>query len=378
MLYRLLILCFLASFLSIAAYPQSYVDEIDVIAGGPTIGLVQGVVVDSSNVYIGDIINNQVHKYEKDGEHVRSIGRGGQAPGEFQSISGLQIGPEDSLYVYDVSARRLTTYPVESGSVESDPRTRNISEGPERLVPTTTGNGLTAGIDGLWLTDEGRPLIAYNEPINPMEGIEEDRWIELHLGDNHDEGQDPVLRVPDTRNLILQEEERGRVSRMPFGKMPAIEMGDNNNLYFGYPNDLTIQRKPVAGEPETVVAYDFPRTELTDDLLRAELENRPEPELLLEFFSDIREQVPSSVPAFEDFVVDDEERIWVAVNTEEALEEGHTEYWIFQPDGERIRTIAFDRIMYLKAFDEQHGYGIATKPSGAQQIVRFSLDESLP
>lgn len=83
-------------------------------------------------------------------------------------------------------------------------------------------------------------------------------------------------------------------------------------------------------------------------------------------------------PAFEDFAVDDEGRIWVAVNTRRALEEGYTEYWIFGPEGTLLRELSFDRIVFLKSFGEQYAYGMASNLDGPQQIVRAPIDTLFP
>lgn len=87
----------------------------------------------------------------------------------------------------------------------------------------------------------------------------------------------------------------------------------------------------------------------------------------------MEEKTPSRVPAFEDFAIDKSGRVWIAVNTERSLENGQTEYWVFGPDGNIIRKVLFDRLVFLKAFTEKKVYGIATKPNGLQRIVQCSL-----
>jgi hypothetical protein len=164
---------------------------------------------------------------------------------------------------------------------------------------------------------------------------------------------------------------------MPFGKEPVIEMGAGNSLYFGRSDSLFIQKKPIKDPVHTVISHAFSRVELTDDLIRARLKMRGDKDLLKKIGT-IQEKAPSHIPVFEDFEVDVEGRVWVAVNTRSALEDGFTEYWIFDAGGDRIRRISFDGIVFLKAFDDQSAYGVKTKPSGLQQIVRAPLDSLLP
>lgn len=51
---------------------------------------------------------HDVRIYGADGQHLRSIGREGDGPGEFRRPSRVHVMPGDSLLVYDSQARRLT------------------------------------------------------------------------------------------------------------------------------------------------------------------------------------------------------------------------------------------------------------------------------
>jgi len=177
--------------------------------------------------------------------------------------------------------------------------------------------------------------------------------------------------------LTLETETGAMLTEMPFGKEPVIEMGAGNSLYFGRSDSLFIRKKPIGDPVHTVISHAFSRVELTDDLIRARLKMRGDKDLLKKIGT-IQEKAPSHIPVFEDFEVDVEGRVWVAVNTRSALEDGFTEYWIFDAGGDRIRRISFDGIVFLKAFDDQSAYGVKTKPSGLQQIVRAPLDSLLP
>jgi len=187
----------------------------------------------------------------------------------------------------------------------------------------------------------------------------------------------PALQMQARQMLSLRGKGGAMLTVMPFGRKPIVEMGPENRIYFGESDSLIIRRKPIGGMKQTVVSHEFSRVDLTEDLLRARLEMRGNQDLLKNFDT-VWEKAPSNVPVFEDFTVDGQDRVWVAVNTSRALEGGDTEYWIFGPDGKLIRKVSFDRLVFLKAFSEQHVYGIATKPSGAQQIVRAPLDPLLP
>lgn len=341
----------------------------DLVIEDDRIGMVQGLALDTKkNIYVGDLLNRTIHRYDSTGQYDRSFGRSGQGPGEFQSIAGTQVGPGDSLYVYDRDARRLTVFPTGSAS---EVRTYRIPPGPRGKSPSNTGEYVT-GIDGLWVTAEGDPLIAYGQHYIPGQ-FEEARFLELHFIDSSQSGT-PILRVPDRQMVIVD----NSIGSMPFGNKPVIELDrTRNRLYYGYTNELIIMSRPLGGSEDTVVAHDTPRIPLDERLLRNELE-RQDRDILLQFFDDVKEQTPAYVPAFEDFTVDRQRRIWVSVNTPEALEKGYTEYWVFDSEDARMQKVIFDRIVFLQSFTAHSAYGLATRPSGLQHVVRYELDALLP
>ena len=57
---------------------------------------------------IANATTSEVRLYDAAGKHVRSVGRSGSGPGEFQQIAGIWRGPGDSLWVSDLLVRRMT------------------------------------------------------------------------------------------------------------------------------------------------------------------------------------------------------------------------------------------------------------------------------
>lgn len=53
---------------------------------------------------------DEIRVFGSDGQFLRLLGRSGSGPGEYRRITGLSVGPNDSLYVFDGRASRLTVY----------------------------------------------------------------------------------------------------------------------------------------------------------------------------------------------------------------------------------------------------------------------------
>ena len=70
------------------------------------------------NVYVVDMRACQIHKFDASGKFLKTIGRRGQGPGEFNSPSQIAAA-KDRLLVYDSSNRRLGCLTVEGAFIKS-------------------------------------------------------------------------------------------------------------------------------------------------------------------------------------------------------------------------------------------------------------------
>ena len=51
---------------------------------------------------------NDIRLYDAAGKHLVTTGRRGSGPGEYQTLTGMWVGPGDSILVSDILVRRLT------------------------------------------------------------------------------------------------------------------------------------------------------------------------------------------------------------------------------------------------------------------------------
>jgi hypothetical protein len=66
------------------------------------------IVQDSAgNLYILDTNNNRIQKLNLEGKYIKTIGRKGQGPGEFQAANSMDIDGENNLFVYDLRSLRI-------------------------------------------------------------------------------------------------------------------------------------------------------------------------------------------------------------------------------------------------------------------------------
>lgn len=72
---------------------------------------ISDTAVDSKgDIYISDRQLNEIRKFNKEGEHLLTLGRPGQGPGEFQSVTHLAIDQKDALVAFDGRMGRISIF----------------------------------------------------------------------------------------------------------------------------------------------------------------------------------------------------------------------------------------------------------------------------
>jgi len=64
----------------------------------------------SGNLLVADPMARQILEYSADGDFVRRIGRGGDGPGEFQTLSRIYVTADDSILTLDGINRRVSVF----------------------------------------------------------------------------------------------------------------------------------------------------------------------------------------------------------------------------------------------------------------------------
>ncbi len=94
------------------------------------------VVLDSKGrVFVGPVGGySSLAVYDPSGAFIRKLGRNGAGPGEFRHISQVFVSPTDTLYVMDISLRRLSVFDPNLRFVRTIPMFPNI-----RMVASSSG-----------------------------------------------------------------------------------------------------------------------------------------------------------------------------------------------------------------------------------------------
>jgi len=72
------------------------------------------IIQDSAgNIYILDSGNNRIQKLDPQGKFIKTIGRKGQGPGEFQGPNSMDMDRQDNLFVFSFLRRRIEVFSSE-------------------------------------------------------------------------------------------------------------------------------------------------------------------------------------------------------------------------------------------------------------------------
>jgi hypothetical protein len=346
--------------------------ERDLILTGDNIGMVQGINVDKrGHIYVGDIINATIHLYSATGQHLQAIGRKGRGPGEFSQIGGSQLNTGDSLYILDGNLRRVTL--VRSYKFEAPALTFTLPGGPEGEAPSMTGS-VRSGHTGLWVTPRNQLLIGYSPPYTPRTW-QQPRYFKLYQVDITGKfvSDKPVVQVADRQWLVLAGDKGFSVTLMPFASHPVICVGPEGHLYYGHTDSLSISRVDLEGRKMGTIQYPVKRIRITSQMWKQELEQWPDRSLNMDMIRRSKTPVPEYLPCFEDFLVDDTERVWVATNTED---QKNYRWLIFDKQGKLAAEFSLTKEVMLKLVRNGYAYGIQTKSDGLQSVVRYRVIEN--
>jgi hypothetical protein len=309
-----------------------YVDSVPVLrigaeeAGPHQFSFVStGLLLEGGRIAVVELSAAEVRVFDADGRHLRSVGRRGRGPGEFQVISGLFRRSDDSLAAYDQSQRRMTYFPLVSG----EPRVVR-----SQAVPGGRGN-----FDAFGAFADGRLLL-----YNPGGGFRPDlepglQWVptEVVLLDPSDGAARTIARLPSREQFVLP----GGDTRVLAPAHGAIRAASDDGFYWGTSDKYEIRffdkegnlrrilRRPM--EPRPVVPA------MIETWIAQNLEEvrRREGEAAVSRYRQIYDEAlfGDRVPLFERAFVDGDGRLWVGSSEWPDRLAASARWSIFAPNG---------------------------------------------
>jgi hypothetical protein len=284
-----------------------------------------GLLLEEGRIAVVELSANEIRHFDADGRHLRSFGRRGRGPGEFQVISGLFRRSRDSLAAYDQIERRVTIFPLASG----EPRVVRL-----QAVPGGRGS-----FDAFGAFDDGR-LVLYNPGAGFRPDLEPGlQWVttEVVVLDPADGAARTIVRLPSRQQFVLP----GGNTRIVAPAHTAIRAVTEDGFYWGTSDRYEIRFFDTEGNLRRI--------------LRRAVEPRPVvPAMIEAWIAENLEEVRRSygeaavpryrqmyeegsfgdrVPLFERAFVDRDGRLWVGSSEWPDREAAPVRWSIFAPNG---------------------------------------------
>jgi hypothetical protein len=177
------------------------------------------------NFYVTDWDKNAIHKYDLSGTYVRTIGRKGQGPGEFQNLSIARFDRDGTLYVTDLSSRRISFFDKDGTYVRQIP-TPDVFEDlyvgakggyvSSRTIPADSETGMAFKIVDGFFNDKFELVTEFNA---------------RDLDYKPPAGRDATAMAKFTAGIL---------SGGAFRPNPVHVLSVDGTIYFGYPENYAI------------------------------------------------------------------------------------------------------------------------------------------
>jgi hypothetical protein len=290
-------------------------------------GVIDIAVDDADNIYAADRKENHIRVFDKNGRYVRTIGRPGQGPGEFDGrITKIQITPQNELLAYDRRAFKLTFF-----SLDGDYLRTVILQGVQalRISKNTKGNYLVGTVEfqGQYGTNTFRSSMEvrdYNSDFTLIKTLVKDKLRDA----------DVPLRP-------------GMLARFPSSDL----------IVCGFTDSYEFQIMDSEGKIFRKILKEYDPIEISE----REKEKRG---LAGE------KNVPKYFPAFQDFSMDEEGRIFA--QTFERQADGNKFFYdVFDPEGKYVAKVPLNALpQYWK---KGKMYTIEEDVQGYQYIKRYKV-----
>jgi hypothetical protein len=330
-------------------------------------------VPDGRIVVANQIDPPQVRVFSSSGGHILSIGRAGQGPGEFRSISWIKLIDHKTIAAYDPSSARVAFFTLTGEALPS------LDLPPSRFGTLAHYALVDLLPDGSGL---GRPkTVAPFSASEPGRGKASIVRIDLETGKPRS-----IALVPDAEyTVVAGPHGTQRTKLVRFGLKASIAHA-KGRIFYASGDEMSVDEFDLEGNPVRTFSRPYERRPVTEADLDAE-EEVTLAELPAEYQNgksrrEIRriphgELMPATgsaedgVAATPVILLDDLGYLWVQ---EFAGPRDAERMWsVFDPKGDHIGTLSVPRAFLLRQAGADYILGIHRDELGVQSVQVYSL-----
>jgi hypothetical protein len=297
---------------------------IDDGVGPELFGEITDFAVDAyGRIYILEGQAQEIRVFNPDGTYLRTIGRKGGGPGEFQSAGAIRWGPQGNLWVIDPRNARYSIFDTTGTYLTMMRRASGMHMVPWLGAIDANGHLTDVSLD---------PGADFAPPIP------------IVLVTYRFEGQDPIpldtIRLPEYKGEFFEHRSEGgfTTATIPFTPHLLWRYDTAGFLRSGTTDRYRIVRHDPAGDTAQIIDLPFRP-------LPVSAEERDEAIEGLEWFTNQGgkpdlSRIPRTKPAFQHFFTDSDGYLWVMPTTTNA-EKGRR-FDLFDPEGRYLGPVTAD------------------------------------
>jgi hypothetical protein len=283
-------------------------------------------VDDTGRMYISDWKESHVKIFDQNGAYLKTLGRKGQGPGEFERINRLQIVNHNNLVIFDGNVKRLSVFSLEGEF--------------EKAIPIQKTSPLDVFIDS-----KGNLLVktVQLDPVSAKAAI----GIRLY---DLDMNLIKVLASDDPQDVLI-----------PF--RPYFVWGlAADIIILGRNEKYSFSLYDSKGEILKTINRDYQAVPISAEEKKTQLKKLQQPQNM---------DVPTHYPAYQSIMTDGEKRI--IVRTYEKLRRGKGQYYdVFDFEGRYLARISLE--YPPRIWRQNKLYMIEEDEEGFQYLMRYTVD----
>ena len=266
------------------------------------------------NILVNDPSQPMVFMFNAEGSFIQQIGKKGRGPGEFQQV-GSVLAARDSLAVIDGRSHKIEIFRYHDGKYEY---IRTIDVENQKHLGNLLG-----------LTERGI-LVENNIWLSPLSTNNPTETAISLLGHDGSVLQDSLFSVP-LHEFVLHKSETPFVRGKIYGNSSQLAFDESEGkVYSLWTEEMSINYYTLSGKEHEAFSYPLKPIRVTETERDSVLNRLDETtrSVMSNHIADVK-------PVAGDLVVDDQQRLWVELLSEE-LDHG---WFAFSPEGEPLFRI---------------------------------------
>ncbi len=275
------------------AVEEVRIGSADAAAPAVLFGDVWDVTLDAlGRIYVLDRQPKEIRVFDQRGDHVRTVGREGGGPGEFKNPIRLAWGPDRNLWVLDQGNGRYSVFDTAGNYLDSHARRKG-----------------GWGYAWEWGFDRAGHLYEPDWVRDPATGDSRRAYVRHTLAEEVVAADTFDLPRSRPSSYRIEYADGATVVGIPFAPRLIWRFDGRDGLWFSVSDSYRIYHRSLAGDTIRIVEREYEPVPVSEADLSGVRENFGR--YGEAHVNEIIARMPEVKPAFETFVLDDQEYLWV-------------------------------------------------------------------